>query len=137
MSGAAQIDLEDWLETFEMTRPAWLEKARATARLLLREHETIHINMVRDQGLRQAQPLIEGAWADEAERQLTARWPEPPVRVHHGRNAQPASPSLPGFAQPDAAPADPLAVIAREVAQKAAARKAKRAAMRKKLKAGS
>ncbi|MEC8194626.1 MAG: radical SAM protein [Myxococcota bacterium] len=99
--------------------------------------EGIHINMVRDQGLRQAQPLIEGAWADEAERQLTARWPEPPVRVHHGRNAQPASPSLPGFAQPDAAPADPLAVIAREVAQKAAARKAKRAAMRKKLEAGS
>lgn len=48
MSGAEQIDLEDWLETFEMTRPAWLEKARATARLLLSQHETIHINQVRD-----------------------------------------------------------------------------------------
>jgi len=99
--------------------------------------EGIHINMIRDQGLRQAQPLVEGEWADEAHRQLVARWPEAPVRVHHGREPHAASPSLPGFDQPDAAPADPLAVIARELAKKAARRKAQREAMRQKMKASS
>ncbi len=99
--------------------------------------EGIHINMIRDQGLRQAQPLIDGEWAEEAHRQLTSRWPEAPVRVHHGRDAQPASPSLPGFAQPDSAPSDPLAVIAGKMAEKEARRKARRAAIRAKMKTDS
>ena len=95
--------------------------------------EGIHINMIRDQGLRQAQPLIDGDWADEAVKQLTARWPEPHHRVHHGRDAVGASPSLPGFASPDVAPRDPLAVIGEAVAEKAARRKARREAIRKEM----
>ena len=95
--------------------------------------EGIHINMIRDQGLRQAQPLIDGDWADEAVKQLKARWPEPHHRVHHGRDAVGASPSLPGFAAPDVAPRDPLAVIGEAVAEKAARRKARREAIRKEM----
>ena len=95
--------------------------------------EGIHINMIRDQGLRQAQPLVEGEWADSAVDQLTARWPEPHHRVHHGRSAVGSSPSLPGFASPDAAPRDPLAVIGEAVAEKAARRKARREAIRKEM----
>lgn len=48
MSGAEQIDLVDWLETFEMTRPQYLAKARATARLLLQSRDEITINDVRE-----------------------------------------------------------------------------------------
>jgi len=48
MSGAAQTDIEDWLETFELTRPAYLAKARATARLLLESREEIHIDLIRE-----------------------------------------------------------------------------------------
>jgi len=92
--------------------------------------EGIPINMVRDQGLRQAQPLIEGEWAEEAERQTLERWPEPPPRVERGRDTQPAADSLPGFAQPTQAPSDPLAIVAREMAERDAKRKARRAAIR-------
>lgn len=74
----------------------------------------IHINQIRDQGLRQAQPLIEGPWADEAERQLIARWPEPPARLATGRRPEPVADSLPGYPAPAAAPPDPLAVIGAE-----------------------
>ena len=95
--------------------------------------EGIHINMIRDQGLRQAQPLIQGQWAEEAVAQLKARWPTPHHRVHHGRAAAGASPSLPGFASPEAAPRDPLAIIGEEVAEKAARRLARREAIRKEL----
>lgn len=48
MSGAAQTDLVDWLETFEMTRPEYLAKARATARRLLETRDEITINDVRE-----------------------------------------------------------------------------------------
>lgn len=48
MTGAAQIDIEDWLETFEMTRPAWLARARATARLLLETRTEITVNDIRE-----------------------------------------------------------------------------------------
>lgn len=99
--------------------------------------EGIHINMIRDQGLRQAQPLETGEWADEAFRQACERWPDPPVRVHHGRHPLPPSPSLPGHAQPTSAPADPLAILATEMAEKAAARTARREAIRTKMKAQS
>ena len=95
--------------------------------------EGIHINMIRDQGLRKAQPLESGPWADDAVAQLTARWPEAPVRVHHGRVPLDASPSLPGFASPDVAPRDPLAVIGEAVAEKAARRKARREAIRQQM----
>jgi hypothetical protein len=96
--------------------------------------EGIHINMIRDQGLRQAEPLIEGDWADNATRQLEARWPVAPKRVLDGRRALEPAPSLPGFAQPTAAPADPLAVIAGEMAAKAARRKKRREDIRQQMK---
>jgi MoaA/NifB/PqqE/SkfB family radical SAM enzyme len=92
--------------------------------------EGISINMVRDQGLRQAQPLIDGDWAEDAERQLLERWPEPPPRVRDGRDTQLVADSLPGFNQPTEAPSDPLAVVAREIAERDAKRKARRAAIR-------
>ncbi len=94
--------------------------------------EGIPINMVRDQGLRQAQPLQEGEWAESAEAQLHARWPEPPPRVHDGRQSQPIANSLPGFADAKVAPADPLAVVARQQAEKKARRAARRLAMHQK-----
>lgn len=72
----------------------------------------IHVNMVRDQGLRLAAPLT-GAWADEAERQLLVLHPEPLDRVGRGRPLEPAAPSRPGFADPGAPVLDPLAVVAK------------------------
>jgi hypothetical protein len=95
--------------------------------------EGMPINMIRDQGLRQAQPLIDGDWADEAERQILERWPKPPPRVENGRDTQPVADSLPGFAQATQAPSDPLAVVAREIAERDAKRKARRAAIRAKM----
>ncbi len=74
--------------------------------------EGIHINMLRDQGLRLCRPLTEGAWADAATRQLEARWPQPPPRVGTGKPLEPAHDSLPGHAAPDGPVADPLAVTA-------------------------
>ena len=44
------------------------------------------------------------------------------AEVLEGRDAVGASPSLPGFAAPDVAPRDPLAVIGEAVAEKAARR---------------
>jgi len=87
----------------------------------------IAINMIRDQGLSLAHPLTEGAWADEAARQLEARLPTAPGRIESGMPSQAVAPSLPGFAAPAAATPDPLAVIAVEVEQKRRAREARRA----------
>ncbi len=72
----------------------------------------IHVNMVRDQGLRLAVPLS-GSWADEAERQLLALHPEPLDRVGLGRALEPAARSLPGFPEPAGPVLDPLAVVAK------------------------
>ncbi len=86
--------------------------------------EGIHVNMVRDQGLRLAQPLTDGAWADDAEAQLVARWPTPPPRVEQGAPPLGAAPSLPGYAAPSGPVLDPLAVVARDKEKKRAARRA-------------
>jgi MoaA/NifB/PqqE/SkfB family radical SAM enzyme len=72
----------------------------------------VHINMIRDQGLRQCRPLLDGAWADEAVRQLQARHPAPLARVDVGAPLQAPPPSLPGFAMPDGPVTDPLAAVA-------------------------
>lgn len=71
----------------------------------------IHINQIRDQGLRQAVPLIQGPWADEAERQLRARWPTPRACLGTGLRPKPVAASLPGYPEPSAVAPDPLAVI--------------------------
>lgn len=96
--------------------------------------EGIPINMIRDQGLKQAQPLLDSAWAEDAMAQLIARWPEPPQRVTHGRQTQPVAGSLPGFAAATTAPSDPLAVIGNKIAERDAARKKRRAAIREQMK---
>ncbi len=72
----------------------------------------VHINMIRDQGLAQCRPLVDGPWAEEAERQLGALHPEPISRVEHGRPTEAPPPSLPGFAMPTANVVDPLAAVA-------------------------
>jgi len=81
------------------------------------------INMVRDQGLRLCDPLVNGAWADEAVQQLRSMHPEPPPRLATGRVAELPAPSLKGFPGPAASPVDPLAVLAKE---KAASRRQRR-----------
>ena len=87
--------------------------------------EGIAINMIRDQGLKQARPLVSGDWADEAEKQLVARFPEPPLRLANGRPTEPVVDSLPGYAPPTEATKDPLAVIHLERQAKWEARKAR------------
>ena len=72
----------------------------------------VHINMIRDQGLAQCRPLTDGAWAEEAERQMTALQPEPRARVERGAPLQAPPPSLPGFAMPETPVTDPLAAVA-------------------------
>lgn len=89
----------------------------------------MHINMIRDQGLALLRPLTEGAWADDAEAQLAARWPEPPKRIAGGRPNQPPADSLPGFPPPPEPPRDPLAIIAEKMQARQEARRAKRKAM--------
>ena len=86
------------------------------------------INLIRDQGLKMARPLTDGAWADAADRQLRARHPDPLPRLENGRPPEPVAPSLPGHAPPSAAPLDPLAVVAARLAARRAARRAAREA---------
>ncbi|MGC6513728.1 MAG: radical SAM protein [Myxococcota bacterium] len=89
----------------------------------------MHINMVRDQGLKLLQPLVDGAWRDEALAQLTVRYPEPIVRIAHGRPAQPAAPSLPGYAMPESTPLDPLMMVEQQKKRKREERLAKAKAL--------
>ncbi len=79
----------------------------------------IHVNMVRDQGLKLARPLVSGAWPDEADEQLQVCV----STVAHGRSTVPATPSLPGFPEPASAPEDPLALLARDKASQRARRR--------------
>ena len=72
-----------------------------------------HINFLRDQGFAQLEPLRDGAWAEAAAEQLLRLRPEPPKRLRDGRPLEPVAPSLPGFAPPQAAPAEPLIEQAR------------------------
>ena len=85
----------------------------------------MHINMVRDQGLKLLTPLTSGAWKEDAEAQLRARHPEPIRRIADGRPTQPAAQSLPGYAQPTSAPRDPLAIVEEQRRKKREARLAK------------
>ncbi len=71
-----------------------------------------HINYLRHAGLKTLRPLVEGPLANIAERHALERFPEPPPRLAAGAPPLPAAASLPGFAAPEGAPRDPLAVIA-------------------------
>ncbi len=86
----------------------------------------IPINMVRDQGLALARPLIEGAWAKDATQQLEERYPQAPGRIRTGMPPQPVAASLPGCEGPVPAVPDPLAVISVQVEEKRRARQARR-----------
>ena len=70
--------------------------------------------MIRDQGLALLTPLSEGVEADAAERALTRRFPEVPLRLATGLPVQSVADSLPGFARPESVPVDPLALIQAE-----------------------
>jgi len=76
--------------------------------------EGAHINWVRDQGLGPLTPLVEGEEASQAAERLRVVYPEPPARLSTGRRPEPVGPSLPGYPEPQAAPPDPLALIAVE-----------------------
>jgi hypothetical protein len=67
-----------------------------------------HINFLRDQGFAQLEPLRDGAWAEEAERQIVRLRPQPPQRLRDGKPLEPVAPSLPGFDGPQALPEEPL-----------------------------
>lgn len=86
-----------------------------------------HINYVRYAGLKTLQPLVDGELAARAEAHALERFPEPPRRLAQGAPALGAAPSLPGFAEPDGAPRDPLAVIAEQQLLKKARRRAQAA----------
>ena len=85
--------------------------------------EGLHINLIRDQGLALARPLTTGAWADEAVRQLEARFVRPPARVYDGKPLEAPPPSLPGFAMPDRPVQDPLAAVAERLRARREARR--------------
>ena len=88
--------------------------------------EGAHINMIRDQGLGQLTPLDESDPHTEAAiAQLTALFPTPRPRLATGREVEPVAQSLPGFAEPTGAPADPLALIgAAQIARRTRRRRA-------------
>ena len=97
-----------------------------------------HINMIRDQGLRLLKPLKQGEWSENALKQLTEKWPEPPERIGVGMDHQSAPKSLEGFAEPSEVVEDPLAVIERKRAERKERMKARaaRSAAAKKKKNG-
>jgi len=70
----------------------------------------MHVNMVRAQGLGMLEPLIDGAWADESERQLHERHPIAPLRIATGKPAEAVAASLPNYGATPEPPEDPLAV---------------------------
>lgn len=74
-----------------------------------------HINFLRDQGFVRMEPLEQGAWAEEAERQMLALRPERLPRLRDGIPPQPVAPSLPGFAPPQPAPVEPLMILGQKV----------------------
>jgi MoaA/NifB/PqqE/SkfB family radical SAM enzyme len=85
----------------------------------------MHVNMIRAQGLAMLDPLVEGEWADESERQLRARHPVAPLRISTGKPAEAVAESLPGFGEAPEPPKDPLAIEQQRLEAKREARKAK------------
>jgi MoaA/NifB/PqqE/SkfB family radical SAM enzyme len=78
-------------------REAWRVKSLRCGRCAARDRcEGIPIQMVRDQGLRLARPLVGGAWPEEAARQLRALRPHPAPGLADGRAPLPPVPPLPG-----------------------------------------
>jgi MoaA/NifB/PqqE/SkfB family radical SAM enzyme len=85
----------------------------------------MHVNMIRAQGLGMLDPLKEGDWAEESERQLRALYPEVPLRISTGKPKEPVAESLPGFGQAPEPPEDPLVIEQRRLEEKRDARRAK------------
>ncbi len=78
--------------------------------LLRSRCEGLHVNAVRDQGLGQLTPLVDGSEAERMVAHVTALHPEPLPRVADGRPAQAAAASLPGFEGPGGPVVDPLSL---------------------------
>ncbi len=77
------------------------------------EHcEGVHINMARDQGLAQLEPLT--TTSGRAERELVAlsQVGKRGLRLADGRRSEPVAASLPGFPEAPEPPPDPLALFA-------------------------
>jgi molybdenum cofactor biosynthesis enzyme MoaA len=81
------------------------------------------INFLRDQGFAQLEPLREGAWAEAATEQMLQLRPDPPARLRDGKPVEPIAESLPGFAPPQTAPAEPLIEISRKARELKARRR--------------
>ena len=96
----------------------------------------IHINQIRAQGLAVAKPLTDGAWAEDADRQLCERWPEPPTRLATGRPPIPVAPSLAGFPEPQSVMEDPLGALANQVVELGKKRRAEKRAVKKRHEGG-
>jgi MoaA/NifB/PqqE/SkfB family radical SAM enzyme len=98
----------DWkrLASHHVTRVYSAKSVRCGDCRVTERCEGLHINAIRDQGLGQLSPLIEGDWADEAEAQLASL--PVPDRIAAGLPIQPVAPSLPGHGPPEPPPEDPL-----------------------------
>lgn len=81
-----------------------------------------HINLLRDQGFAQLEPLRDGDWAEAAEQQMLRLRPQPPERLRDGKSLEPVAPSLPGYEGPQPLPEEQLMVEARR-AREAKARR--------------
>jgi len=100
----------DWRELARehVTHGYWGKSLRCRDCRLSERCDGAHINFLRDQGLKQLEPLREGEWAEEAERQMLRLRPEPPPRLRDGKPIELVAPSLPGYAPPQPAPVEPL-----------------------------
>jgi MoaA/NifB/PqqE/SkfB family radical SAM enzyme len=122
--GSGRVSIRD-LARYHIRTHYRSKSSRCDDCLLADRCDGMHINMVRDQGLSLLDPMTDGPWLADAKAQLDRRYPEPIRRIMHGRDAQPAALSLPGFAQPTSAPEDPLAIVEQQRRQKREARLAK------------
>jgi MoaA/NifB/PqqE/SkfB family radical SAM enzyme len=126
--GSGRLSIRD-LARFHIKTAYRSKSSRCEDCLVEDRCDGMHINMVRDQGLALLHPMTEGPWLEDAKAQLEARYPEPIRRIMHGRDAQPAAISLPGFAQPESAPEDPLAIVEQQRRKKREERLAKAKAL--------
>ncbi|HMV69911.1 MAG TPA: hypothetical protein PKA64_23930, partial [Myxococcota bacterium] len=108
--GTGRLDIRQ-LSRYHIMTAYRSKSSRCDDCLVADRCDGMHINMIRDQGLKLLDPMVGGPWLDDARRQLAALFPEPIRRIRHGRDAQPAADSLPGFARPESVPEDPLAMV--------------------------
>ena len=77
-----------------------------------------HINLLRDQGFAQLEPLVEGTWATAAAAQIERLRPQPPARLRDGRPPEPVAASLPGCEAPQPTPVEPLIILGQQAQER-------------------